>query len=130
MRRAGLFLTTAALLGGAEVTDRTGVSRAIEQRTGRGLHPEATAAKREAASLPDGVSLEKPLSVYISLQTKGEPAANARYALLKALAVVHLNEVTESVLLTAGRWKARCALSLADALIASFAWSTKLSEMK
>jgi predicted nucleic acid-binding protein len=41
--------------------------------------------------------------------------------MLKALPVVHLNEVSESILLTAGRWKARHSISLADTLIASFA---------
>ena len=45
--------------------------------------------------------------------------------MLKALKVVHLNEVSESILIRAGRVKARHHVSLADALIAAFALGHK-----
>ena len=64
------------------------------------------------------------LEVYdVSLQEKGEQAANIRYAMLKALDATHLNEVSESVLLIAGRLKAHYRISLADAIIAAYARS-------
>ena len=72
----------------------------------------------ETVILPFVVSLEV---YYISVQERGEQTGNVRYALLKALKVAHLNEVSESVLLTAGRLKARYPISLADAIIAAFA---------
>ena len=73
--------------------------------------------RNETVLLPFVVSLEL---YYISFQEKGEEAANVRYAMLRALKVLHLNEVSQSVLLTAGRFKALYQMSLADALIASF----------
>ena len=74
--------------------------------------------RHETVLLPFLVSLE---IYYVTLQKSGEDAANARYAMLKALNAVSLNEVSEPVLLTAGRFKARYPISLADALIAAFA---------
>ncbi len=74
--------------------------------------------RHETVLLPFVVPLE---IYYISLQEKGEQAGNVRYAMLKALRVLHLNEVGESALLTAGRFKAQYRISLADAIIASFA---------
>jgi predicted nucleic acid-binding protein len=58
---------------------------------------------------------------YLSLQEQSAEQANARYAMLKALDVTFLNEVTEPVLLRAAQVKARARLSLADAIIAAFA---------
>jgi len=58
---------------------------------------------------------------YISLQETTEPIAEKRYALLKQLPARFLYDVDEPTLLTAGRFKARHRLSLADALIAAFA---------
>lgn len=57
----------------------------------------------------------------ITLQEQGEDAANARYAMLKALEVGLLTEVTEPVLLRAAQMKAYARISLADAIIAAFA---------
>ena len=58
---------------------------------------------------------------YISLQETTEAIAEKRYALLKQLPARFLYDVDEPTLLTAGRFKARHHLSLADALIAAFA---------
>lgn len=58
---------------------------------------------------------------YISLQETTEAIAEKRYALLKQLPARFLYDVDEPTLLTAGRFKARHLLSLADALIAAFA---------
>lgn len=58
---------------------------------------------------------------YVSLQEQGEEEANARYAMLKALDVTFLSEVTEPVLLRAAQMKAHARISLADAIIAAFA---------
>jgi len=58
---------------------------------------------------------------YISLQETTEAIAEKRYALLKQLRARFLYDVDEPTLLTAGRFKARHRLSLADALIAAFA---------
>jgi len=74
--------------------------------------------RREPVLLPFIVSLGV---YYVSLQEQGEQAANTRYAMLKALDVTRLSEVSESVLLTAGRLKARYRISLTDAIIAAFA---------
>ena len=57
----------------------------------------------------------------ISLQETTEAIAGKRYALLKQLPARFLYDVDEPTLLTAGRFKARHRLSLADALIAAFA---------
>lgn len=74
--------------------------------------------RNQSVILPFLVSLEV---YYTTVQARGEQAGNVRYAMLKALKVSHLNEVSESVLLTAGRFKAQHPISLADALIAAFA---------
>lgn len=58
---------------------------------------------------------------YISLQETTEAIAEKRYALLKQLPARFLYDVDEPTLLTAGRFKARHRLSLADAFIAAFA---------
>jgi predicted nucleic acid-binding protein len=76
--------------------------------------------RSEPVLLPFVVSLEV---YYVSLQQRGEQAANIRYAMLKALDATHLNEVSESALLMAGRLKAHYRISLADAIIAAFAHS-------
>lgn len=75
--------------------------------------------RHETVLLPFIVLLE---IYYVTLQESGKDAANARYAMLKALATVPLKEVSEPVLLTAGRFKAHYPISLADALIAAFAY--------
>ncbi|MEK6777926.1 MAG: PIN domain-containing protein [bacterium] len=62
---------------------------------------------------------------YITLREQGEPAAEHRYALLKRLPVRILSEVPEPVLLKAGYFKSRYKISLADSMIAAFAWAEK-----
>ena len=74
--------------------------------------------RRHTVLLPFVVLLEV---YYISLQEQGEEEANARYAMLKALDVVFLTEVTEPVLLRAAQMKASSRISLADAIVAAFA---------
>jgi cobalt-zinc-cadmium efflux system outer membrane protein len=63
MRHVLVLLLAAGLLDAAGPSDRAGVSRGIEERTGHRLNPDAVAVDRDRASLPPGVSLEKPLSV-------------------------------------------------------------------
>lgn len=58
---------------------------------------------------------------YITLQERGEDEANSRYAMLRALEIGLLTEVTEPVLLRAAQMKAHTRVSLADAIIAAFA---------
>jgi predicted nucleic acid-binding protein len=74
--------------------------------------------RHEEVLLPFAVLLEV---YYLSFQQRGEDVAYKRYMMLRGLKAERLNEVTEPVLLTAGRLKARHQLSLADAIIAAFA---------
>lgn len=67
--------------------------------------------------LPFPVLLE---TYYISLQERGEPIADERYALLRHLSATEIWSVDEPTLLTAARLKARFRVSFADALIAAF----------
>ena len=69
--------------------------------------------------LPYCVLLE---TYYITLQEQTEDVADKRYALLKQLPATILWDMDEPTLLTAGRFKARHHLSLADAMIAAFAF--------
>jgi ribonuclease VapC len=80
------------------------------------MKPAPIASKQ--VLLPFIVSLEV---YYLSFQERGEEVAYKRYLMLRGLKIERLNEVTESVLLTAGRLKALHQLSLADAIIAAFA---------
>jgi len=72
--------------------------------------------------LPFLVLLE---AYYITLQEQPEDIASQRYALMKQLPATFLWSVDEPVLLTAARFKARYRLSLADSLIAAFAFQHK-----
>jgi len=72
--------------------------------------------------LPFLVLLE---AYYITLQEQPEDIAGQRYALMKQLPATFLWSVDEPVLLTAARFKARYRLSLADSLIAAFAFQHK-----
>jgi predicted nucleic acid-binding protein len=74
--------------------------------------------RNEEIVLPFLVLLE---IYYITLQEQTEDIADQRYALLKQLPVKYLFNVDEPILLTAGRFKSRFRISLADALIAAFA---------
>lgn len=78
--------------------------------------------REEIIWLPWPVLLEV---VYITRQERGEDEANRRYAMSKQLPVTVIWEVDEPVLLTAARFKAGYHLSLADAVIAAFAFSKK-----
>ena len=74
--------------------------------------------RNEPVMLPFVVFLEV---YYLSFQERGEEVAYRRYMMLQGLKADRVNEVTETVLLTAGRLKARYQLSFADAIIAAFA---------
>jgi len=58
---------------------------------------------------------------YITLRGRGEEVAGKRYAFLKSLEAELLWDVSEPLLLTAGKFKGKYKLSLADAIIAAFA---------
>lgn len=77
-----------------------------------------TILRTESVLLPFVVPLEV---YYITLQERDESVANLRYAMLKALEVTHLRQMSEPTLLTAGRFKAHYRISFADAIIAAFA---------
>jgi predicted nucleic acid-binding protein len=72
----------------------------------------------EEVYLPWPVLME---TFYISAREKGEESALQRYAAIKQLPVILLGEMSEPVLLTAARLKARHPISIADALIAAYA---------
>jgi predicted nucleic acid-binding protein len=74
--------------------------------------------RNETVLLPFVVPLEV---YYITLQEKDEQTADSRYAMLKALKVMHLWEINEPILLTAARYKGQRSISLADSIIAAFA---------
>jgi ribonuclease VapC len=77
---------------------------------------------QDEVCLPWLVLLE---TYYITQQEQGESEANQRYALLKQLPATILWEIDEPTLLTAARLKATFHISLADAIIASFAIQQK-----
>ncbi|MBC7318147.1 PIN domain-containing protein [Candidatus Bipolaricaulota bacterium] len=91
------------------------------------LEDEEGAAKVERLLLDKDNEVLLPFLVllevyYITLQEQSEAVADWRYALLKQLPVRILWDVDEPTLLTAARIKARYNLSLADAIIAAFAY--------
>lgn len=61
---------------------------------------------------------------HITLQERGEIIAYQRYATLMRLPVTFIWEMSESVVLTAGRLKAKHRISFADATIAAIAVHT------
>jgi len=69
--------------------------------------------------LPFPVLME---TYYISLRERSEDVADRRYALLRQLPATFLWSMDEPTLLTSARFKARYPLSLADAIIAAFAF--------
>ena len=77
--------------------------------------------RKERVIIPSVVLLEV---YYKTFQTKGEDVADARYAILRAMRAEFPSEISEPVLLTAGRFKALHNISLADALIGSYAFSS------
>ncbi|MBN1488072.1 MAG: PIN domain-containing protein [Anaerolineae bacterium] len=74
--------------------------------------------RQEQAIIPFPVLLE---AYYISLQEQSEAIADQRYALMRNLPVTKIWAIDEPTLLAAARFKARCRMSFADALIAAFA---------
>jgi predicted nucleic acid-binding protein len=102
--------------GASYVLDSSALLTLIEDEPGADRVEQLL--RKHAVLLPFVVLLE---IFYISLQEQSEEKANARYAMLKALDVTFLNEVTEPVLLRAAQMKAYTRVSLADSLIAAFA---------
>jgi len=98
------------------VLDTSAVFTFLEDEAGAQRVEEIIRAGQ--AVIPFLVLLE---TYYISLQETTEAIAEKRYALLKQLPARFLYDVDEPTLLTAGRFKVRHRLSLADALIAAFA---------
>lgn len=99
-----LILDTSALL--TLIEDEDGAER-VEQ-----------ALRTEEAFLPWPVLLE---TYYVTCQERGQTEADRRYALVKRLRATILWHMEESIVLTAARLKADHRISLADAIIASFA---------
>jgi ribonuclease VapC len=59
---------------------------------------------------------------YKSIQYRGMETAELRYATLKSIRATHVSELSEPVLLKGGEFKARHQISLADAIIAAYAF--------
>ncbi len=78
------------------------------------------ALKQKETLLPWPVLLEM---VYITLQEEGQSEADKRFALIKQLKVKILYDMDEATLLTAARLKAFHRISLADAVIAAYAFA-------
>jgi predicted nucleic acid-binding protein len=81
----------------------------------RGAEKTERLLKKEQVILPFIVLLE---IYYITLRKRGTEIADKRYAIMKSLDLKVLWEMDESMLITAGYFKAK---SLADAIIAAFA---------
>lgn len=97
-------LDTSALL--ALIEDELGADRV------------STLLRTALVFLPFVVALEM---YYITQQERSQDEADRRLALIRQLPVRWLNQVNDSTLITAARFKARHHLSLADAIIAAFA---------
>ena len=59
---------------------------------------------------------------YVTMQEEGQAEADKRYAHLKQVRATFIWDTSEPILLTAARYKATYSVSLADALIAAFAF--------
>jgi len=59
---------------------------------------------------------------YKSIQYRGMEIAEWRYATLKSIRATHVSDLTEPVILKGGEFKARHQISLADAIIAAYAF--------
>ena len=100
----GFLLDTSALF--ALIEDEPGADRVEELlRTGEALVPAIA-----------GLEV-----YYVTCQERGEDEADRRLALVKQLPVRWLSDLTDRVLIAAGRLKAAHRISLADAIIAGFA---------
>jgi len=98
------------------ILDTSAIFTLIEDETG--AERVDTLLRSQDILLPWLVLLEV---TYVSRQELGEAEAERRLAHLKRLPVTVLWEADEPILLTAARLKATFHLSLADAIIASFA---------
>lgn len=59
---------------------------------------------------------------YKTIQNRGMEIAELRYATLKSIKAKHITELTEPVLLKGGKFKAEYQISLADSIIAAYAF--------
>jgi len=59
---------------------------------------------------------------YKSIQYHGVETAELRYATLRSIRATHVSELTEPVLLKGGEFKAKYKISLADSIIAAYAF--------
>ena len=59
---------------------------------------------------------------YKSIQYHGVETAELRYATLRSIRATHVSELTEPVLLKGGEFKANYQISLADSIIAAYAF--------
>ena len=59
---------------------------------------------------------------YKTIQNRGMEVAELRYATLKSIKAKHIAELTEPVLLKGGEFKAEYQISLADSIIAAYAY--------
>lgn len=59
---------------------------------------------------------------YKTIQNRGMEVAELRYATLKSIKAKHIAELTEPVLLKGGEFKAEYQISLADSIIAAYAF--------
>ena len=59
---------------------------------------------------------------YKTIQNRGMEIAELRYATLKSIRAKHIAELTEPVLLRGGKFKAEYQISLADSIIAAYAF--------
>jgi len=59
---------------------------------------------------------------YKSIQYRGVETAEMRYATLRSIRATHVSELTEPVLLKGGEFKAKYQISLADSIIAAYAF--------
>ena len=102
--KSGYLLDTSALF--AFIEDEPGADR-VEQLLRSG-----------EAMLPAMAGLEV---YYVTFQERGEDEADRRLALLRQLPVRWLSELTDRVLVAAGKLKATHRVSLADAIMAGYA---------
>ena len=59
---------------------------------------------------------------YKSIQYHGVETAELRYATMRSIRATHVSELTEPVLLKGGEFKAKYKISLADSIIAAYAF--------
>jgi len=109
----------------AAVTERTNRPHLLDTSSVLALIEDEPGADRveellrnERVLLPFVVGLE---TYYITCQERSQAEADRRLALLRQLGVEWLDQVSDRVVVTAGRLKAAHRISFADALIAAFA---------